>query len=227
MSKMKAFFIGLSLLAIILAMIVLTAFIYRAGERSSVKSYIFQTDNNASQRIGTLQDIDDISATVLRNKLIKKYVAEYFKVIPGDKNVMNRPTLKIMSYGGNAFDYWKQTEAKTIEEMSNKKMLRLARVRDDGIATYNRTDSSNGDKDTESVYYKVRYTTATWVESNALETEPLYDQGTLYLEVRFEPGLSPKIEGANYDLRNYLEAGKNPAGLFKFRVINIGDNTRR
>lgn len=228
MSKMRAFFIGILLLATVVAMVVLSAFIYRTGERSSIKSYIFQMDNNANQRLGILQDINNMSANDLRNKLIKKYVAEYFKVIPGDKDIMNRPTLKTLSYVyGNAFDYWKKTEAKTIEEMSNKNMFRLARVHDDGIATYNKTENSNGDSGTESVYYKVKYTTATWVESNVLETEPIYDQGTLYLEIKFEPGLVGTLKNKRYNLKKYLESGGDPAGLFKFRVINIGDNAKR
>lgn len=225
MNKIKSFFVGIFLLMFVVAMVVLTAFIYRAGEHSSIKSYMFQMGNNAAQRIGKLQDINDISANDLRNKLIKKYISEYFKVIPGDKDITNRPTLRILS-GEKAFDYWRQTEAKAIEEMSDKKMFRLARVHDDGIATYNKTEKLNNDH-TENVYYKVKYNTSTWVESNILETEPIYDQGTMYIEIEFEPGLRETVYGKRYDIRDYLESGKNPAGLFKFRVINIGDSTTR
>ena len=227
MNKIKAFFVGIFLLFAVVAMIVLAALIYRTGERSSVKSYIFQMGNNANQRVGNLQNLDDISATDLRNKLIKKYVAEYFKVIPGDTDILNRQTLWVMS-DTNAFEHWKKTEAKNITEMSNKKMFRIARVHDDGIAAYNKPENeSRKTDDVKSVYYKVRYYTSTWSRSNVLETEPVYDQGTLYLEIEFEPGLRETIKRKKYNIREYLESGQNPAGLFKFRVINIGDNTKK
>ncbi|MFQ6696086.1 MAG: hypothetical protein ACLRFF_03300 [Alphaproteobacteria bacterium] len=227
MNKLKAFFVGIFLLIAVVVMIVLAALIYRAGERSSVKSYIFQTANNANQRVGTLQSLDDISAVDLRNKLIKKYVAEYFKVIPGDTDILNRKTLWVMS-GPNAFEYWKKTEAKAITEMSASKMFRVARVHDDGIATYNKPENENENSDsTNTIYYKVRYHMLTWAESNVLEIEPTYEQGTLYLEIEFEPGLRKTIDGHSYNIREYLKSGKNPAGLFKFRVINIGDNTKK
>lgn len=227
MMKLKSFFVGIFLLVAIVAMVVITALIYQGMERSSVKSYIFQTANNANQRLGTLQNLDNISATELRNKLIKKYVAEYFKVIPGDKNIINRPTLRIMS-NDVAFEHWKNTEAKNITEMSSKNMFRIARVHDDGIATYNKIENDTKKSEgAEIVYYKVRYYTSTWTQSNVLEIEPIYDQGTLYLEIQFEPGLRETIGNKKYDTREYLESGKNPAGLFKFRVINIGDNTKK
>lgn len=227
MSKIKSFFAGMFLLMAIFAMVMLASLIYAACERSSVKSYIFQMENNANQRVGMLQNLGDISTNDLRNKLIKKYVSEYFKVIPDDKNIENRPTLKIMS-GTNAFNYWKKNEAKTIEEMSNKKMFRIVRVRDDGIALYNKVENNDtNEKESESAYYKVRYYTSTWTESNMLEKEPLYDQGTLYLEIKFEPGLRKTIDGRKYDTRKYLESGGNPAGLFKFRVISIEDSIKK
>lgn len=223
MNRLKAFFIGIFLLFAILAMMVLASLIYNASERSSVKSYIFQMANNANQRVGILHNLDDISANDLRNQLIKKYVSEYFKVIPGDKNITNRPILAHLS-SATAFEYWKNNEAKYIEEMSNKKMFRLARVADDGIATYNTVDT-NGD--TKIAYYKVKYYTSVWPESNVLESEPVYDQGTMYLEIQFEPGIRKTIESKKYDIREKLESGVNPAELFKFQVINIGDKTKK
>lgn len=225
MNKLKSFFVGILLLASIFAMAVVTTLIYRASERSSVKSYIFQMANHSNQRLGTLQNLDDISANDLRNKLIKAYVSEYFKVIPGDTNVTHRPVLEMLSYP-NVLSNWKSGEAKTIQEMSSKKMFRMVRVHDDGIVTYNKAENKEIDT-AESVYYMVRYYISTWPESNTLETEPVYDQGTLYMEILFEPGLAQNANGDKINIKKYLESGNNPAGLFKFRVINIGDKVKR
>jgi hypothetical protein len=225
MNKMKSFFTGIFLLAAILAMVLVTSLIYNASERSSVKSYIFEMANNSSQRVGMLQNLGDMSESDLRNKLIKKYVSEYFKVIPGDKNIMDRRMLQIMS-GDAAFEYWRKNEAKIITEMSNQKMFRLARVADDGIAIYNIAEDKTPDN-SQTVYYKVKYYTSTWSESNVLETEPVYDQGTIYLEIAFKPGIRQTIRNKRYDIRKHLESGQNPAGLFQFRVVNIGDKNSK
>ena len=72
MNKLISFFGGLMLIGAVFAMVVLTALIYRANERSSVKSYMFQMNDWSTERLGVLQNINDISANDLRNRLIKK-----------------------------------------------------------------------------------------------------------------------------------------------------------
>jgi len=218
MRKIQAFFTGLCLLAIIFAMLVGATLVYRAGENSSIKSYIFQMNNNARQRVGELQNINDMSAADLRDKLIRKYVAEYFKVIPGEKNVENRETLKNLSSQA-AFQQWQQTEAQIISAMAEKNMFRV--VREVGIATYNKNSGNSNDDETAS--YIVRYYTSTWTESNMMAAEPVFDDGTLYLEIRFVPGIKETKDGKKFDVQSYLESGKDPSGLFKFMVINIGE----
>ena len=47
--------------------------------------------------------------------------------------------------------------------------------------------------------------------------EPETDQGYLYIEALFKPGIDKDI-----DVKKYLEDGKNPVGLFMFKVTNIG-----
>lgn len=218
MNKVKSFFVGIILLAVIFTMVLVTALIYRANERMSIKSYIFQMNNFSSERVGAMQDINNISANDLRNKLIKKYVSEYFKVIPGEQDVTNRPIL--YSLGPVAFEKWKNGEAKNIAEMSANKMFRLVRVQDDGIASITKMKNSNYNTSdlAESVYYAVRYYTYTWTTPNVVETQPMYNQGTLYIEARFKPGIKP-----NVNVRKDLENGKDPSGLFMFEVTNVGN----
>lgn len=218
MRKIQSFFTGIFLLATVFAMLVLATLVYRANENSSIKSYIFQINNSARQRVGNLQNLDNMSAADLRDKLIRKYVSEYFKVIPGDTNVENRVALKNLS-SQSAFQQWQQTEAKIISDMSEKNMFRT--VREVGVATYNKNSGNSNDEETMS--YIVRYYTTTWTDSNVMGIEPIYDDGILYLEIRFVPGIRKTINGKNFDIRSYLESGKDPTGLFQFMVINIGE----
>jgi len=224
MNKIKSFFGGLLLLIITFIIIVFCALLYRANERSSIKSYIFQMNNFASQRVGELQDINDISAEDLRNKLIKKYVSEYFKVIPGETNVEKRSVLQALS-SPTAYKQWQKGEAQTIAKMSRENMFRIVHVYDDGIATLNRpADYNYNDEVSQSIYYSVRYYTETWTETNKMGTEPVKEQGTVYIEAAFQPGLRTKtINNKKINIQKYLQEGKNPVELFRFEVANIGN----
>ena len=218
MTKIKSFFVGLLLLIVVFIMVVLIALIYRANERSSIKTYIFQTENYASERLGNLQDIDTISADDLRNKLIKKYVSEYFKVIPGDEDVTNRLILKNLS-DLNVFKQWVNDEAVKISEMSQKNMFRMVRINDNGIAPLDKTSQTKSDGE---LYYIVRYTTLTWSEPNIMKIDPIQEENSVVLGIEFEPGLRSKTNNRkDINIRQYLQEGKSPAGLFKFNVKNV------
>ena len=219
MNRLISFFVGIILLALVFAMIIVTALIYRANERSSIKSYIFQMDNYASQRVGEIQNINSISEKDLRNRLIKKYVSEYYKVIPGDSNVTDRPLLKVLS-SDDVFKKWESQEAKTITDMSAQKNFRMVRINDAGISTVNmpETISYKTDDFAKAIYYRVDYDIYTWTESNVMKTEPIKESGTIYIEALFKPGIKPGL-----NVREYLKSGKNPVGLFMFKVTNVGN----
>jgi len=232
MSKIKSFFIGFSLLAIMFVAVIMCVLVYRANQQSSIKSYIFQINNIASQRVGALQDINDMSAIELRNKLIKTYVAEYFKVIPNETNVYNRPLLENLSTN-NAYEQWKNGEAKTIEQMSSEKMFRrVVHITDADIATMNMPagyDYYSADTAKE-IFYEIHYYTETWSKSNRMSVEPVYESGTLRIEARFKPGIKEDIRMQikpgiykNVSIKQYLQSGENPMGLFMFEVTRIED----
>ena len=217
MNKIKAFFISILLLSITFVMVFLVALVYRANEQSKIKSYIFQLSNFSNQRVGYLQDINDISAIDLRNRLIQKYVSEYFKIIPDDVDITERKTLKDLS-SAEAYKNWQNTEAKNISKMAKQKMFRTVWVPESGIETLNRPESYDYYSAIIAlpIYYKVHYETTTWTESNNMGTQPVDEHGTIYIEARFKPGIKPDI-----DVREELESGIDPVGLFMFEVTKI------
>jgi hypothetical protein len=223
MRKLTSFLIGLCLLAITFAVVFFTALTYRASESVSIKSYIFQTNNSAGLRVGALQDINDISAIDLRNKLIKKYVSEYFRVVPGDSSTINRPILKNLS-SAYAYNQWLNGEAKDIEKMALNKMFRTVRVMDDGIKTIDKPADYDyySDEIAQPIFYEIHYFTETWKDSNIMMIEPEPGQGYLYIQARFKPGIDE-----TKDIKKYLENGENPVGLFMFEVVNIGSKGLR
>lgn len=219
MRKLKSFFIGILLLIATFVMVVGVALIYRAVDQLSVKSYIFQMGNYADVRVGALQKLDNMSAIELRNKLIKKYVSEYFLVVPGEQDVMARTVLRYLS-DSYAYKQWQLGEAEKIAKMSEKNMFRRVYVSDADIAALDMPDGYdyyNATPD-DSILYSVHYITETWPESNAMGIEPIYESGNIYIEAAFRPGIRE-----NVDVRKYLESGENPVGLFMFQVTNIDD----
>lgn len=219
MNKIKSFLFGILLLTMSFGIVVLTALIYRANERSSIKSYIFQVNDIAADRIGALQDIDKISAIDLRNKLIYKYVSEYFKVIPGETNANKHSILRQLS-STHAYNQWLKGEGTNIEKMAAKKMFRIVYVPNDGIVSINKPDNYDyySTKNAPEIYYMVRYETLTWSESNLMKIDPKIDHGVVYLRARFKPGIDP-----TKNVRSDLEKDNDPIGLFMFEVVSVDD----
>ena len=217
--KIITFLMGLLILGATFASVFFAVLTYRANDQIAIKSYLFQINDAAGLRVGALQDINDISAIDLRNKLITKYVSEYFKVIPSDKNVVNRPILRKLSTQ-TAFNQWLNSEAKTISKMSDKNMFRMVRVIDNGIVSVDKPadyDYYNSDI-IKPIFYEVHYITETWSDSNIMGIEPIVEQGILYLQAQFKPGIFENI-----DIKKHLENGGNPVELFIFRVTRIGN----
>ena len=121
--------------------------------------------------------------------------------------------------GSTAYKQWQDGEARTIAAMSEKNMFRIVHVYDDGIAALNRpADYNYNDKFLKPIYYSVRYYTETWEASNNMALTPTIEQGTIYIEAFFRPGIRK-----DRDVQKYLQDGKNPVELFGFEVINIGN----
>ena len=205
MNKLKSFFMGIILLAITFAMVFMTVLIYRASNQASVKTYIFQMDNSPKYRVGPLEDMK--RPNVLRNKLIQKYVAEYFKVMPIENNIVQQQSVYALS-DKDVYKQWSDGVAKQIQDMAKHKILRTVYV---DVNQIRQTD--------EPGWFVVPYTTRTWMESNNMAVSGKSDGGVVILKIRFEPGFKPNI-----NVKKSLEKGDNPAILFKFKVEAVKEN---
>lgn len=207
MNKLKSFFMGILLFAITFATIFLTVLIYNANKQISIETYIFQMDNNSLQRPGPLENMNKISPETVRNKLIQKYVAEYFKVLPVENNINQETNIEKLS-SKEVYSQWMTGEANTIKDMAQHKMFRNVWVDPVNILPTKDPD-----------LFEVHYATRTWQESNNMAAPVVDYFGTVLLQVSFEPGLRQNVDIKS--IRKMLEKGGNPAILFKFRVENI------
>lgn len=217
--KKIVYFLGSFLLIIFtFCAIVLTGLLYRATEKTDIKTYIFQNDDLSENRIGELQSIKKMGAIELRNRLINRYIAEYFSVYPYQENVANRPILKSMSES-DVFDKWKNDEAKNISEMSQNGVLRLVSVYANSIEALNEPKNYNYYDDLPVIIrYNIRYETRTWLEPNNIELKPLVEYGTFCIDLKYKPEILEKVNDKRINIKKELQKGRNPATLFKFTV---------
>ena len=206
MNKIKSFFIGTLLLASTFTTVFIAVLTYRAHEQSHIKTYIFQTAQRPNGRVGPLQSLDDLKIDGLRNKLIQKYVSEYFKVIPGNDNPEQKRIVADLSKK-RVYDQWLNGEAKNIEQMSKNKMFRNVWVDTSQIQQIQNSSSD---------WFAVPYFTQTWTESNNMSADVVRQAGVINLRITFFLNFRPET-----NVKKHLEQGGDPAGLFMFRVDEI------
>lgn len=210
MKKLIMFFSGLMLLVITGATLCVTAAIFDAGQKYTIDTFFFQTNNLSHMRLGVPARPVDLGDAKIRDMLINKFVHEYFYVIPDMTNVQNRisgaSALNSMASPA-VFNKWKKDQAPKIQELAEAHALR--RVRVIGPAT----------KPADSDYWQVAYELETWAHPNDMFESPKITDGIMRMNIVPETGLIKLRESKN--IGKYLESGNDPAAIFKFRVLDL------
>ena len=206
------FFAGIILLALTFASLYLTGAIYDADKNLHVQSYFFQPDYLSELRPGKPLTAEEIGDSKFFDLLVKKFVTEYFYVIPDSENVARR-TLKTrsnsiyMMSSNSVFENWLATEEPLIEKLAEKKAMRIAHVIDE---IYKPKDGN---------YWIVNYELITWETPNDFNVKPTVSRGTLFLQIHFEPGIIPNADMK--EIHEYLEEGNDPVTIYNFQVNEV------
>lgn len=210
MKKIVMFFIGTLLLLLTFVALYFSGALFDASNDRYIQSFVFQTNNLSTDRIGRPVPVDQLSEKFVRERLIKKFVFEYFYVTPDVENIATRTrsdsVMAAMS-APDVFKDWRKNQATEIENLASKKILRLVTVSDEIL--------KKGD------YWEVPYTLKTWNESNNMNLAPTVKSGVLYLKISFEKGIRDQRAGSSFDIGKYLKDGGDPAAIFKFRIDEI------
>ena len=218
MKKLIMFLGGLVLIALTIAMLFLTSAIYDSAKKSSIDTYFFQRNLRSIERTGAPETPSQIGETAMREMLIKKYVTEYFYVIPDvediAKRTTSRSTLARMS-STDVFDTWRNTTANEIETLADEGKMRTVEI--DGEIF----------KPADSDYWIVPYVLYTWEKPNDMTAEPVITHGTLLMYVFYEPGTRDTIDVGNFLKHGYnrFKSGYDPAVIFRFGVISVENIT--
>jgi hypothetical protein len=210
MHKLIMFFAGLILLMLTFAALYFSGALFDAGSKRQIKSFVFQPNDLSVGRIGRPIPVDELSEKFILERLIKKFVFEYFYATPDVENIAQRTRgnsiLSAIS-APDVFQEWKNTEAKEIEKLAGEKMLRMVRVADEILL--------KGD------YLEVYYELITWDEPNNMNLGPKVENAIIYIKISFGQGVRDRINGRKFDVQKYLNGGGDPAAIFKFTVDGV------
>ena len=208
MRKVLLFLAGLLLIVLVFCALGLSAAIYDTGAKTVIEPYFFQPDNNYTRRPGVPATPNDFGDASMREKLIAKYITEYFYVTPDMDAVSKRMTattsFRRMSTGA-VFQKWLDTVAPQIEEMAKARMLRTVSVVDIAPAS---------DK-----YVRVEYELRTWRTPNDFSALPEITNDVLFLDVAYKSGMRDMVGNMTTD--EYLESGGDPAAVFYFGIRDV------
>jgi hypothetical protein len=215
MKKVWMFFSGLLILLLAVTLLYFTGAIYDASDKMQTISVVFQPNDLSTARIGKPLALDELSEKFIRERLIRKFVNEYFYVLPDAEDIAKRTgrnsTLGIMM-SADAFDTWRRGIGEEIQKLADANALRTVRITDEIV------------RHPDSDYWDVAYELKTWENSNNMDLQPTITNGImhirLYPEFRREL-LETRPDGSEFDIAKYLENGGDPSVIFKFRVAEV------
>jgi len=213
MRKIILFFTGLLILVLMFGALGGAGAIYDATRRMSIETYFFLPNNLSEQRVGRPVTAAELGPDKMRRRLIEHYISEYFYVIPDVANVEKRmggkSPLAVMSVPG-VFDEWKAGEGAEIQRLAEKGVFRTARLVGDIFKPEN------------SDYWTITYELATWREPNNMQETPVITRDVLYLRIQDAEMMEFRDNIGGMDITQYLDAGYDPAAVFKFGILYIG-----
>lgn len=208
--KILAFFVSIFLLLATAGALYMASLVYNAGDSLYINPFFFQPNDAFSRRVGVPANISDLGDDRIIEILIKKYVSEYFYVMPDYESTLARQDANGALFrcsSEEVFNDWMLNEYPTIQKMASANMMRTAVVVDEI------------QKPIGSDYWIVNYTLNTWEDSNNITESPTVSKGILLMQLRYEPGIRESI--VEMGIHNYLDRGGNIVGVFKFVVEKL------
>ena len=186
---------------------------FDVSRKFSINSFIFQPADLSRDRIEKPIPLDALSDEFIRDNLIKKFVNEYFYIVPDNGDMQRRrksdSTLARMS-DPSVFNEWNDNFAEDMEKQADQNIMRRVIV-------------NNIVFPPSSEYFQVSYDLLTWDIANDITAEPQIQKNkTMSIRLDFEKGVRQKqTNGTNFDVKKYLSAGSDPATILKFRVLEV------
>lgn len=213
MKKITAFLFGMILLVIATGIVIIGGKTFDISRNFSVNSVIFQPADLSRDRIEKPIPLNVLTDEFVRNNLIKKFVNEYFYIVPDTDDIQRRRktdgTLARMS-DPSVFKEWNDKFAEDMEKQASENIMRRVIV-------------NNIVFPPSSEYFQVSYDLLTWNIANDITAAPQIKKNKIMsIRLDFEKGARQKqTNGMNFDVKKYLSDGGDPATILKFRVLEV------
>ena len=214
MRRLAWFLIGILILVAMFGLLFFSGAIYDAEKKYTVETFFFEPNTQSGLRITPPVVADNIPDKVLRELIIKRFVNEYFYVVPDIDNANMRQSFKNtdntetalwgLSYNSpKVHKDWVENIAPQIIELAGKNAMRMVEVTN--IA------------ESESGHLVIEYLLKTWPNSNDVMALPEITRGVLYLSIKKQPIRVKQSQEA----LDRLQRGVDPVSAFTFEVEDV------
>ncbi|MCL2017250.1 MAG: hypothetical protein FWG80_00540 [Alphaproteobacteria bacterium] len=193
------------------AMMYFSGLLFDASRKIEIEPYIFQPADLSKDRIGRPMELEKLSREYILERLINRFMREYFDVIPDDEELRHRSVpgsvLRAMTDPATpVLDNWNMNVRPELARLAEARKLRRTRVTNLRLA---------------GEYYVVSYDLITY-NPNDVDSVPLVQHNRqIQLRLRFEQGVRDTVGGVPFDAGKFLESGGDPAAIFKFVVEEV------
>ncbi len=209
MQKLVKFLLSVLILATTAGLLWAGGAIYDTSKKQQIETYFFQPNNLSSHRVGVPASPSDLGTEKLEDRLLTRFVVEYFYVVPDTENIQQRignMGLMRRMANGDVLTQWIEGPAQEIEKLANKNVMRMVHV--DEII-----------RPQDSEFVEVKYSLKTWDAPNEFAVAPVITNGVILLRYVYEDGIRQSI--LDMGIHKYFDMGGDAAGLFKFMVTEI------
>jgi hypothetical protein len=207
--KLFGFLFSVLLILCAIAVAYFAAQMFDMTRRVSVSPQILLTDDVSDNRTSKPIAFDDLPDEFVRDILIRRFMTEYFGVLPGERLMAQTANgiLRGMA-SASALEY----RAENIE----LELLELAAARAMRRVTVTGPVVTDGD------WLRVKFDEITWKRPNEIWNPPTLRTGReVMLRVRFDKSLREIRGDKPFDAGAFMTDGGDPAAVFRFIVEEV------
>ena len=211
MKRVLKFFGWVVAIASIVASLYVTAAIFDAGTNHVIDTYFFQGNQRSADRPGVPVRPSELGEARMRDMLIRKFVNEYFYVIPDTANAAARVTPAQSSplFGmalKSVFTDWTAGVGAEIQRLAARRVLRT-------VSVIGEITKPEGDD-----YWHVNYELKTWDRPNDMGAAPTITRGVMYISLTVTS--KPDVV-RSFGVLKMMETHRAPEAWFRFVVERV------
>jgi len=212
MRKIIGFFAGISMLALVLALVYTSVRIYNYAKGARIETVLLQPADLWQNRIDAPIPLANVPEGWLRNKLIVKFLSEYLGVTPNASELSVRETSRGTLYLLSSRDVmakWSKEIKPELENMANEKKMRAVIVNEAAIKMMDE-------------YFVIPFWTKTWEAANDLDAMPaISGRKEMYIRLRFNKRVRGSESGGDFDAGKVMDRGYPASAIFEFMVDEV------